>query len=151
VHTLLVPIIGFATPLFLYFTYFFWFDATEKFTSIFTIDLIFDVQFYKQTKYLWLTGSLFFFTALAIFFKSAKAFSINDIFKKSWILLISNFILLVFFLLFLPKKNGSELIFILFPIAIILANGIELIQKETLKNSLLYLALISSITLSFFL
>jgi hypothetical protein len=86
-----------------------------------------------------------------MFFKSAKAFSVNDTFRKSWILLIANFTILVFFLVFLPQKNGSELIFILFPISIILANGVELVQKKILKNIILSVSLIGGIIISFFL
>ena len=151
IHTLFVPLIGFATPLFLYFTYFFWFDKTEEFTSLFKFNLIFDIQLYAQKKYFWLLISLLFFTIMALFFKSAKAFSINDAFRKSWILLISNFTILIFFLLFLPQKNGSELVFILFPISVILANGVEMIKKKTLKNSILFLFLTGSFIVCFFL
>jgi hypothetical protein len=146
-----VPIIGFSAPLFICFTYFFWFDATEEFTSLFNYNLIFDIQFYTQTAYFWPISSILFFTIVAMFFKSAKAFSVNDTFRKSWILLIANFTILVFFLVFLPQKNGSELIFILFPISIILANGVELVQKKILKNIILSVSLIGGIIISFFL
>ncbi|TXD52426.1 MULTISPECIES: DUF6427 family protein [unclassified Polaribacter] len=151
VHTIFVPIVGFAAPLFVYFTYFFWFDATQEFTNLFNFELIFDIQLYTNTSYFWLICSVLFFTVFAIFFKSIKALSVNNTFRKSWILLIANFIILVFFLLFLPQKNGSELIFILFPISIILANGVELVQKKTLKNIILSVSLIGGIIISFFL
>ena len=151
IHTLFAPFIGFATPLFLYFTYFFWFDKTEEFTNLFKFNLIFDIELYAQKKYFWLLISLLFFTIIALFFKSAKAFSINDTFRKSWILLILNFTLLIFFLLFLPQKNGSELVFILFPISVILANGIEMIKKKILKNSILFLFLTGAFIVCFLL
>lgn len=151
IHTLLVPIIGFITPLIIYFTYFFWFDKTEEFTKLFQFDGVFDVQLYSETKYLWMISCLFFLTICAIFIKSIKALSVNNTFKKNWILLIYNFAVLIIFLVFLPQKNGSELIFILFPISVILANGIELIQKKIVKNLALYLFLISSLILHFFL
>ena len=38
------------------------------------------------------------------------------------------------FLLFLPIKNGSEILFILFPVSVIIANGIEVIRKQLLKT-----------------
>jgi hypothetical protein len=151
IHTLLVPIIGLITPLFLYFTYFLWVDKTEEFFNLFKLDLNFDVEIYAQTKYFWLTTILLIFTTLAAFLKSTKVLSINNTFRKSWILLIVNFMILIFFLLFLPQKNGSELIFIWFPAAIILTNGIELIKKKALKNSVLYLCLLGSILFCFLL
>ncbi len=151
IHTLLVPIIGFITPLIIYFTYFFWSDKLEEFTKLFHFDGIFDIQFYSEPKYIWMTSCIFLLTIFAIFMKSIKALAVNNTFKKSWILLIYNFAILTLFLLFLPNKNGSELIFILFPISVILANGIELIQKKTLKDVVLYLFLIGSIIMVYFL
>jgi hypothetical protein len=151
IHTLLVPIIGFTTPLLLYFAYFFWFDNVEEFTNLFNFEVIFDIQFYSETKYFWMILSVLFFTICAIFFKSIKALSVNNTFKKSWILLIANFSIILLFLLFLPQKNGPELIFILFPVSVILANGIELIKKKVLKNAVLYFLLISSIIVHYFL
>lgn len=151
IHTLLVPIIGFITPLFLYFTYFLWVDKTEEFMDLFKLDLNFDVEVYAQTKYFWFTTILLFLSTLVVFVKSTKVLSINNTFRKSWVLLIVNFIILLFFLLFLPQKNGSELIFIWFPASIILTNGIELIKKKVIKNGVLYLSLIGSLLFYFLL
>ncbi|MGY8909650.1 MAG: DUF6427 family protein, partial [Flavobacteriales bacterium] len=57
----------------------------------------------------------------------------------------TNFIILLTFLFCIPEKNGSELIYILFPTSIILANGVELIKKKIIKNIVLYLFLIGGI------
>ena len=151
IQTLLVPIIGFITPLIIYFTYFFWVDKTEKFTNLFSFEFNFNLDFYAQKKYFWTLICLLFFTICTIFFKSIKTLSVNNKFRKSWILLITNFFILIPFLFFLPNKNGSELIFILFPVSVILANGIELIKKNTFKNLVLYFFLVCSIILHYWL
>ncbi|WP_405564185.1 DUF6427 family protein [Polaribacter sp. Asnod6-C07] len=145
IHTLLAPIIGFLAPLLVYFAYFFWFDKIDEFTDLFNFNINFDVQFYSKIKYLWILYSTLIFAVFAIFLKSINTLSVNNKFKRSWILLIYNFFVIILFLMFLPEKNGSELIFILFPTAIILANGIELIQKNIFKNMVLYFFLVSSI------
>jgi len=146
IHTLLVPIIGFITPIFLYFTYFFWFDKTEEFIQNFDFSIHFDAQFYTQSKFNWVFVCLLIFTILSIFFKSIGALSVNNTFRKNWILIITNFSLLLILLLCIPEKNGDEIIYILFPISIILANGVELINKKILKNIVLYFFLISAIS-----
>jgi hypothetical protein len=151
IHTLLVPIIGLVIPFFLYFTYFFWIDKTEEFMNLFILDLVFDVTVYTETKYFWLLTTLLLFTTLSAFLKSGKVLSINNTFRKSWVLMIANFIILIFFLLFLPQKNGSELIFLWFTVSIILTNGIELIKKKALKNGILYAFLVGSILFYFLL
>ena len=151
IHTILSPIIGFITPLSIYFTYFFWYDKTEVFTQLFNFDVNFDIQFYDKVKYVWLFCSIFICTFIAAFFKSIKVLAVNNTFKKSWILLIYNFVVLAFFTSLLTHKDGSEIIYIFFPTAIILANGMELIQKRIIKNIVLYFFLIGSLVLQFLL
>lgn len=151
IHTILVPIVGFLSPLLLYFTYFFWTDNIEVFTNLFYIEMNFNIQFYRETKFFWFVISLLVFSFLAIVFKSIKAFSINNTFRRSWIVLIINFIILFIFLLFFNSKNGSEIIFLLFPTSIIIANGIELINKKTVKNLIIYLFIASCILFRYFL
>lgn len=151
IHTLIIPIIGFITPLIIYFSYFFWLDKVEDFTKLFNFEEILNFHFYSEIKYLRIFYCILILSIIAIIIKSIKALSVNNTFKKSWILLIYNFVILIFFLLFFPDKNGSELIFILFPVSVILANGIELIQKRIVKNLVLYILLIGSIINNFFL
>ena len=151
VHTLFAPIIGFITPLFLFFTYFFWFDKTEVFTQFLDFNINLDFHFYKAPKYIWFISSIFIVSLISVIFKSIKTFAISNTFRRSWALLISNFLLGMLFLILLPTKNGSELIFILFPISVIIANGIELIKKRNIKNLVLYTFLFECIFLGFFL
>ena len=145
IRTLLTPIIGFISPLIIYFAYNFWFDKTEELNSLFYFDMKPDLEFYSSTKYLWLVYTTFFLTVFAIIFKSATTLSINNRFRRNWIILIINFFLMLLFIFLTPEKNGSELIYILFPTSIILANGVELIKKKIIKNIVLYLFLIGGI------
>lgn len=151
IHSLFIPIIGFISPLIVYFTYFFWYDNIDKFLNLFNFNIHFDIQFYNGTKYFWLINGVLVFSILAIFFKSIKALAVKNTFRKSWIVLLSNFIVALLFLIAIPVKNGSELVFMLFPTAIILANGIELIPKKIFKNVVLYLFLAVAIVSLFIL
>ncbi|AOW18175.1 hypothetical protein LPB03_12250 [Polaribacter vadi] len=149
IRTLLTPIIGFISPLIIYFAYNFWFEKTEEFNSLFYFDMKPDLEFYSSTKYLWLVYTTFFLTVFAIIFKSATTLSINNRFRRNWIILIINFFLMLLFIFLTPEKNGSELIYNLFPTSIILANGVELIKKKIIKNIVLYLFLIGGIVSCF--
>jgi hypothetical protein len=151
VHTLFTPIIGFISPLIIYFTYCFWFDKVDEFMNLFVLNIHFNADFYNNPKYLWVICITFSFTVFAIIFKSAKALSVNNRFKRNWIILISNFFLTLVFIALIQNKNGSELIYIFFPMAIILANGVELIQKKIFKNVVLYMLLFGSLFVHFFL
>jgi hypothetical protein len=151
IHTIFAPIIGFTTPVFLYFTYFFWIDKTQEFTQIFSFNPNLDFQVYEVPKYFWLMISVSIVSIFAVVFKSIKALTISNTFRRSWILLIINLLVVVVFLLLLPVKNGAELMYVLFPVSVIIANGIELIQKNIIKNFVLYTFLIGCIYLGFFL
>ena len=151
IHTLFTPIIGFVSPLFLYFSYLFCLDKTELFTALFNYSFNIDLLFYKSPKYIWLFASIFTVSLFSIVIKSIATIAVNNTFRKSWYLLIANFAIVTLFLLLLPARNGSELVFIIIPVSIIIANGIELIKKALIKNIVLYSFLFGAIFLRFFL
>ncbi|MFQ3180918.1 MAG: hypothetical protein ACI9Z4_000506 [Polaribacter sp.] len=150
-HTLFTPIIGFITPLFIYFTYFFWFDKTEVFTSLLDFNFNFDLELYTKTKFIWFFVCIFIASLFSIIFKSAETIGVSNTFRRSWSLLITNFLIVLLFLALLPAKNGSEVLFILFPASVIITNGIQLIKKRIVKNLILYGFLLGSIYFCFFL
>ncbi|WP_339660535.1 DUF6427 family protein [uncultured Polaribacter sp.] len=150
-HTLFTAVIGFIAPLFIYFTYFFWFDKTEEFTRLFNFDFNIDIQIYTQTKLFWFFVCIFTSSLFSIFFKSVETIGVSNTFRRSWTLLIINFFIILLFLALLPAKNGSEIIFILFPASVIITNGIELIKKNIIKNLILFGFLFGSIFFCFFL
>lgn len=151
IHTLFTPLMGFISPLVIFFTYNFWFDKTEEFTRLFYFDTSFSAELYVKSKYIWAIGTTFFLTIFAMILKSSKVLSVNNTFRKNWILLITNFFLLILLTILIPQKTESELVYILFPIAIILANGIELIEKKLFKDMILYFFLIGCVCFQFLL
>ncbi|WP_087564537.1 DUF6427 family protein [Polaribacter sp. SA4-10] len=151
IHTLLVPIIGFIVPLILFFTYCFWYDKTVVFTTLFDFNIGNNITFYTKNSAIWLMSLLFLLTLASLFLKSPKTFSVNNSFKKNWILLIINTLVAVSFIYLIEGKNGSELIFLLFPTSIIIANGIEIIEHNLIKNIILTTLLIGAILAPFIL
>ncbi|WP_233269832.1 DUF6427 family protein [Polaribacter sp. L3A8] len=150
IHTLLTPIIGFISPLIIYFAYLFWNDATEEIHHLFYFKSINNLLIYAEDNTIWLFGTIVLLTICSIFLKSPKAFSVNNSFKKSWILLIINVIIAIVFALIITNKNGSEIVYLLVPSSIIIANGFEVIEKTLVKNILAGLLLIGTI-ITFFL
>jgi hypothetical protein len=151
IHTIFTPLIGFITPVFLYFTYFFWIDKTQEFTQLFSFNSNLDFQIYEAPKYFWFIISVFIVSFFAVIFKTIETIAVSNTFRRSWYLLIINLLIGILFLVLLPIKNGAELIYVLFPVSVIIANGIELIQKKIVKNIVLYAFLIGCIYLGFFL
>jgi hypothetical protein len=149
IHTFSVPIIGFLIPLFCCFSYLFWQGNQQVLTSMFMKGFIFKMTFFTDKKEQIFMMGLLLITFLAAFIKSRKALLINNTFKKSWSLLLLNFLIVLGLFLFENESKNKELLFLFFPISLILANGIELIQKKIVINIFLYLFLIGCIGVLF--
>jgi hypothetical protein len=150
-HTLLTPIIGFISPLIIYFAYLFWYDSGEEFQQLFIFNNINSVFINAKDTTLWIFGTILLLTIISIFLKSPKALSVNNSFKKSWIVLIINLVIAVVFALMITEKNGTEIVYFLIPASIIIANGFEVIEKMIIKNILSGLLLIGTVITYFLL
>jgi hypothetical protein len=148
INNLITPIIGFISPLIIYFTYLFWNDAAIVFFEIFNIKIADTLFIFDKSDPSWIFWGILFLTLFSTVLKSPKVLSVNNSFKKSWILLIINAITSVVFAVTVSNKNGSEIVYFLIPASIIIANGFEVIQKKIVKNILIILLL--GITVSTF-
>ena len=148
INNLITPIIGFISPLIIYFTYLFWNDAAIVFFEIFNIKIADTLFVFNKSEPSLIFWGILILTLFSIVLKSPKVLSINNSFRKSWILLIINAITSVVFAVTISNKNGSEIVYFLIPASIIIANGFEVVQKKILKNILIILLL--AITISTF-
>ena len=151
VRTLIIPIIGVLVPLIFYFTYHFWYDTTDRFFQFFQLVPNLNEFIYLKDQFLIPILLISFFVIASLLLKTSLVLSVNNKFRKSWILLVFNLCTSLFFVLFLPEKNGSELLFILFPASIIVANGLETIAKTIVKDVILGLLIVCSFLASFLL
>jgi hypothetical protein len=149
IRNIIAPGIGFLTPILLYFTYCLWFGQLYLFTNLFYFEIPPSLSLYSNPTIYWITVVILIFSTIAIILKSPKTFSISNSFKKSWILLILNLLVVLLFTLVIPHKNGTELVFLVFPTAIIIANGIEIISNKLIQNIFFLLLLISAFSLPF--
>lgn len=151
INYLIAPIIGFIAPLIIYFTYCFWYDKTYVFFNLFYFDSFKGIDLYAENGFYGVSIFVMLLTVFALILKSPKALAVNNSFKKSWLLLIVNFFVALLYCLFIPTKKGVEFLFLLFPAGVIIANGIELLQKNIYKNILFYILLSSAIAAVIFL
>lgn len=145
IQNLIIPIVGFITPLFIYFTYLFWFDITDNFLTLFTEGFLNNTVKFSTNTLNWGTIVLLLFTFVAVILKSPKAFSINNSFKKSWQLLITHVLVSILFITLLNTENGYEILFLTVPATVIIANGFEAIQKKKIQNILFSILIITTI------
>lgn len=148
-QTLLTPLIGFGSVVFLFFTYCFWYDKVEDFHLLFNWSFHYDFNLYLSPKYLFQNIFIAVFVIGVIILKSPKALAILNTFRKNWILTIIHLIISLLIILLISNKASSELLFVFFPVAVILANGLELYQHKWISDVLLLLFLTISIITNF--
>ena len=144
-----MPIIGFITPVFLYFTYCFWFDKILDFTQLFVFNASKSTFFYSKWEFIWFFNSILLLAFIGAVLKSPEALAVNNSFKKNWILQIINTFVAICFVVLIPEKNGSEMVFLIFPATLIIANGLEVIKSNLIKNMFFGTLLIGAIFYQF--
>ncbi len=140
-QTLLTPLIGFFSPVFLYFTYCFWYDKTEKFNQLFNWSIDYNFEFYLTNKYLPPIIFIGLCTVFALFLKTPKTLAVKNKFRKNWILILIHLVSATVLIAFVNDRKISELLFLFFPTAVVLTNGLEMIKKKLLTDIILILFL----------
>mgnify|MGYP001160114616 FL=1 len=146
-RTFLIPVIGFLVPVFLYFTYFFWFDNMEEFTKLFLYDTDHNFKIVTTNPILFSSVFLGSLTIISILVKTSKVILIRGVYRKYWILIIFNFVIAISLFIIHRNQKGFEMILLFFPTSIIIANWLETIKKSFLKNLLLALLILTPVIL----
>lgn len=147
IQTLLIPFIGFSIPVFLFFTYCFWFDKVTVFTKLFDFSFSTEIKFLTSSKTLAPFSLVSTLCILSILFKSIRVFSVKNSFQKNWILILVNFVI-SFLVVLLSKTEGScAVLLLLFPVSLILTNGFELIKRKFIGSFILIVLLVFSFSL----
>tara|TARA_R110002073_G_scaffold279026_1_gene442879 strand:+ start:119492 stop:120415 length:924 start_codon:yes stop_codon:yes gene_type:complete len=150
VRNILIPMVGFIVPIFIYSAYLIAINSFDSLFAVFNFEYSLSFEAYNSLK---LLIPLTIVTALiiwSIFPTTLKINAINNEFKNSWLLLVFHFFLLTFVVLPWPTKNGSEFLFLFFPMAIIFTNYLQIVEENWFKELFLY-ALLAVVTIVFFL
>jgi len=146
---LLIPIVGFVTPIFIYFTYCFYFDSLPVFYERFNYNFKLVFVAYNSLKFLIPITLLITVLLWAILLATPKIILISNNLKFSWNVLINHLLISIIIIIFSPIKNGVEFFYLVFPASIIIANFLERSKSTIFKNVILYLFLVISISVYF--
>lgn len=144
-RNILIPFLGLITPVFLSYTYLLFFDDLDSFKSIWVFDYAFDLSVYNSVKFLIPLISVGLLVVISIFPTTNKSLIAKIDVKSTWFLLIAHFFVSLLVVLLAPDKNGSELIFLFFPVSILFANYLQLLNKYWIKEAILYLFVLISL------
>lgn len=146
---LFLPLVGFLTPIFISFTYFFIIDKTSVFRSIIEMNIGFDLLKITEIKFLIpliATTIVLIFSLLKIFSKF-QSFEGRD--RSSNKLVIVHLVISVLFLLLNNLRIEETIQYLLFPVAVLAGNLFYLLKKYWIKDVILYGLLILAIILPF--
>jgi len=133
IQTILIPLTGLFVPLFLGTTYFFYVDKPIALFHVFS-KIHFHVAYFKTIENGWFIPFVLLLSSLAFLLKTPKAMAVSNTFRKSWVLININFFIALAIGLISNESDQLPIVFLLFPAAIVVANGLELILKKTIQS-----------------
>ena len=146
IRNILIPIVGFITPLFLAFTYFFITNDVTSFYQKLIVVYSFDFDEYLKWSILIPFTVLTVLTVMSLVLVSIKSASLSNDFKQSWLLIIIHFLCSVYIILMAPSKDGSELLFAFFPLIIMITNYLQLLNRNIFREIVVYTLLTVSLS-----
>jgi len=144
-----IPLIGFITPLFLLYIYLIVRGNVSGFREVLDIQLSFDFKNYNQKIFLIPILTLVIFALVSVFPTTRKFLSAKIDHKSSWFVLLFHILIATIIVILVPEKNGSEFVFLFFPLSILFADFVQLIKRYWIKETILYTFLILLVVLLF--
>ena len=136
---ILSPVLGFLTPLLLFFTYYFITDNTDVFLA--KTEFISNLNFSSygdntiQLPLIIYTGII----AISILSVLPNAISISGPYRYQYSLAIVMLIFGAITILLSPQKNGAELLIIFTPTSIIIGRFFKVVTNQKIKDALLFI------------
>jgi hypothetical protein len=143
IRKLIIPIVGAIVPVLFYYTYCLIIEDFSTFYSLFEFNFIgFDEQFYEAN--LFQVVTLLVLVFFSVLFKLPRMLSVSTIEKQHYTITLFSLIIGISLFNLSSNKNGSEVLYVFIPIAIIIGQFMDVITKKWLKE----LVFISFIILS---
>ncbi len=147
IRNVIIPLVGISTPILLYGVNLL---VTGNFSAFYFLsEPNFSYLNYNSLKLLIPIALLVSLLIWVIPSTTIKTITINFEFKNNWFLLLVHVFVSILFIVPTAVKDGSEFLFLFFPIIIIFTHYLELIKEKWFKEAFLYLFFI--VTLSVYL
>lgn len=143
VRSLVLPILGMVTPAILYYTYCLWFVSEAYFWGLFQKPFTFSWSTIPQFSYTTPLIIVLILAVLVVLFKSVSVYGVSGNYRKFWTLILLHFLISGGLVLGNSEATAGMLIHLFFPLAIILANGIESVPIKWVKEGLLLLCILA--------
>lgn len=135
----LIPLIGIFTPIFLAYTYLLAFNDLERFNNLWILRFDLSLEAYNSNHFLLPLAFIGIMALIAIIPTTKRSLLAKIDFKATWTLLIVHLMISLIVVIIAPEKNGSELIFLFFPLSVLFANYLQVISRYWIKESIIYI------------
>ncbi len=139
----IIPIVGLLTPIFLSYTYLLAFDDLDRFDNLWTLNFDLSLAEYNSSRFLIPMTLIGLLSLIAIYPTTKRSLLAKIDFKATWSLLIAHIGISLLLILTSPNKNGSELIYLFFPISVLFANYMQVINRYWLKELVIYIFILT--------
>ncbi len=141
----IIPIIGFITPIFLYFVYLLLFGNELLLIDKWIFEVSFDFSNYNILSLLFPLGIVLVFIFWAIYPSLNQLLNAKREFKATFTLLLFHIFIVIVVIFISPTKDGAEFLFLFFPFSILLTNYLQTVKDYWFKESILILFILLSI------
>ncbi|SDX97849.1 hypothetical protein SAMN05444411_11336 [Lutibacter oricola] len=149
IKNIVIPFVGFVTPIFLMFTYYFYTDSFYLFVEKFIIETSFNFNTYNDLKIVIPIALLLTILLWSVISVTPKIVMISNKLKKAWNIILLQLLISLIIVVISPIKNGSELLFLIIPSSIVIANYLPKSNSTNFRNLILILFLIVSVVVNF--
>ena len=139
----IIPIVGVLTPIFLSYTYLLAFNDLDRFYDLWTLSFDLSLAEYNSSVFLIPMILIGLLSLIAIYPTTKRSLLAKIEFKATWSLLIAHIGVSLLLIITSPNKNGSELIYLFFPISVLFANYIQVINRYWLKELVIYIFILT--------
>lgn len=139
----IIPIVGLLTPIFLSYTYLLAFDDLDRFYDLWTLNFDLSMAAYNSSRFLIPMALIGLLSLIAIYPTTKRSLLAKIDFKATWSLLITHIGISLLLILTSANKNGSELIYLFFPISVLFANYMQVINRYWLKELVIYIFILT--------
>jgi len=135
---LLLPMVGFITPIFIAFAYFFFLDDLASFKTLIEINIGFDYQKYQNTSFIIPAIYVLFFVIWALFVNFSRRNSLGKDGKNGFNLVLIHLLLALIIVSIYNIQIEKSIQFVFFPISVLLGKLFSYLKSYRIKDILLY-------------
>ncbi len=145
---LIIPIIGFITPVYLYYVYLLVVGKEQLFKKIWSFDVSFQYKNYNDLSLLLPIAIILVIIIWSIYPTLKKSLKAKKHKRATYSLLLIHLLLAISLVIVSPIKDGSEFLFLFFPFSILFARYLQIVKDYWFKEAILIMFLILSIVVT---